>query len=263
MSKTASTGRPGKAPDKVRYRAPALEKGLEILEFLASQTEPMTLSNISQELNRSRSEIFRMVQELEICGYIQHSLRGDGYEITNKLFLLGLEQPRTHTLLEVALPVMRDFSAATRQSCHIAVQADDLMVVIARMEAPTPVGLSVRVGHRMSLVRSTSGPTIFAHQPADVQEAFLARWTASAKDFDAGEFRKLAAGIRKRGYFQRDSSYVKGVKDLAAPIMRQGSAIAAFTAPCLERLQADGQGQLPVTEVCAAAEQISQTMSPR
>lgn len=263
MAKTASAEQTGKAPEKVRYRAPALEKGLEILEFLASQTEPMTLSNISQSLNRSRSEIFRMVQELEICGYIQHSLRGDGYEITNKLFLLGLEQPRTHTLLEVALPVMREFSAKTMQSCHIAVHADDLVVVIARMEAPVPVGLSVRVGHRMALVRSTSGPTIFAYQPADVQEALLTRWAETVDDFDAVEFRKLTASIRKRGYFARESSYVRGVKDLAAPIMRQGSAIAAFTAPCLERQQPGGEVQLPIDEVCAAARQISETVSPR
>ncbi|HEY0800853.1 MAG TPA: helix-turn-helix domain-containing protein, partial [Steroidobacteraceae bacterium] len=36
-----------------RYRAPALEKGLDILELLASEAKPMSASAVVQRLGRS------------------------------------------------------------------------------------------------------------------------------------------------------------------------------------------------------------------
>ena len=39
------------------YTAPALEKGLEILELLADVKEPLTLVQIAAKLNRSKSEL--------------------------------------------------------------------------------------------------------------------------------------------------------------------------------------------------------------
>ena len=63
-----------------KYRAPALEKGLDILELLARATAPMTISQIASALGRSVSELFRMVIALEHRGYITQASEGrDGY----------------------------------------------------------------------------------------------------------------------------------------------------------------------------------------
>src|SRR5688500_4018563 len=53
-----------------RYRAPALEKGLDVLELLAAEKWPLNLSAISQRLSRSSGELFRMLQVLEFKGFI-------------------------------------------------------------------------------------------------------------------------------------------------------------------------------------------------
>jgi DNA-binding IclR family transcriptional regulator len=47
-----------------KYRAPALEKGLAVLELLAGAREPMSLNVISRHLKRSFSDLFRMFQVL-------------------------------------------------------------------------------------------------------------------------------------------------------------------------------------------------------
>src|SRR6187402_695079 len=127
-----------------KYRAPALEKGLDVLELLAAAKSPMTLSQISTRLERSVSELFRMVQVLESRGYVALSGRGDGFELTNKLFSLGLSRGPSQNLLASALPLMQALSEQTRQACHLAIASDDRMVVIARIEAPGDVGFSVR-----------------------------------------------------------------------------------------------------------------------
>jgi len=129
-----------------KYRAPALEKGLDVLELLATAKSPMTLSQISARLDRSVSELFRMVQVLEARGYVGMSASGEGFELTNKLFSLGISRGPSQNLLASALPLMQTLSDQTRQACHLAIASDDRMVVIARIEAPGDVGFSVGAG---------------------------------------------------------------------------------------------------------------------
>ena len=58
-----SVSKPKNSLDK--YTAPALEKGLDILEFLADFPEGLSKVDIAKGLGRSLNEIFRMVSVLE------------------------------------------------------------------------------------------------------------------------------------------------------------------------------------------------------
>ena len=53
-----------------KYRAPALEKGLDILELLSRQKRPLLISQMASLLERSVSEIFRMAMVLVERGYL-------------------------------------------------------------------------------------------------------------------------------------------------------------------------------------------------
>ena len=81
-----------------KYRAPALEKGLAVLELLAGARRPMSLNVISRHLKRSVSELFRMIQVLEFLGYLEISSSGEGYVLSNKLFALGMTRAPTRDL---------------------------------------------------------------------------------------------------------------------------------------------------------------------
>jgi len=58
----------GENADSPRYTAPALEKGLDILDVLVDTAEGYTLNELSVKLGRTVSEIFRMVVTLERRG---------------------------------------------------------------------------------------------------------------------------------------------------------------------------------------------------
>ncbi|MEO1657828.1 MAG: IclR family transcriptional regulator [Pseudomonadota bacterium] len=254
--------RPSTDKDGPRYRAPALAKGLEILELLAGTTEALTLSAISECLGRSRNEIFRMVQELEDKGYISKSLENEGYEITNRLFRLGMEQPRVVSVTEAALPIMRKYAETTLQSCHLAIPSGGDIVVVARMEAPGPVSFSVRVSHRQSIFLSTSGRLLFAFQTDEVRADWLKFFPRSRTKADKAAFLVDADTIRKRGHLTSESSFIRGVTDLAAPIIRGGSAVASLTSPCIVRIDDERVTTLPTDEIVAAASAISEKLLP-
>lgn len=215
-----------------KYRAPALEKGLDILELLARSHSPMTTSQIALSLGRSVSELFRMVLALEYRGYISPSPDG-GYSLTNRLFSLGLSQGASKTLLEAALPVMKELSQALGQSCHLVVASGDQIVVVARMESPQDVGFSVRVGYRRQLVETNAGALLFGCTAAEVQDRWLPQLVHGMAAEQIDTFVAKARAAAQQGYLQLASEFVAGVTDYCAPIDAGQGATAVLVVPCI------------------------------
>jgi DNA-binding IclR family transcriptional regulator len=206
------------------YRAPALEKGLDILELVARETEPLALAQISERLDRSKGEIFRMIQVLEDRGYIVRTPSGDRYSITNRLFMLGMYQPPVRNLTAIALPAMEGLADRSWQSSHLVVASDDEIVVIARVDSPSDIGYSVRIGHRRPITQSASGAVLFAFQPSELRERWLDR-LRSGPTFDEAKFLSRVEKVRKQGYDKSKSTRVGSVTDLSAPIMKDGKRL--------------------------------------
>jgi DNA-binding IclR family transcriptional regulator len=217
------------APKSARYRAPALEKGLDVIELLAAEKSPLNLSAISQRLGRSSGELFRMLQVLEFKGFITTAENGSGYVLTNKLFALAMTQAPVRSLVETALPIMRKLTADIGQSCHIAVASEDQIVVITRIERPGDLGFSVRIGYRREIAIATSGLVLFAYQDEETRKAWLKRCKLVGKA--ARDFVDRADAVRARGHHEAASHFVRGITDLSAPILRGDIAVAALTIP--------------------------------
>lgn len=215
-----------------KYRAPALEKGLDILELLARQGQAMTTSQMANMLGRSVSELFRMVLALEYRGYIAPAGDGrDGYTLTNKLFTLGISQGSARVLLEAALPVMKELSRDLGQSCHMAVASGDQIVVVARIESPMDLGFSVRVGYRRRLIDTNSGVLLFGHAPEEIQTHWLPQLRESATPEQIERFLGRTQSAVAEGYIQSSSEFVEGVTDICVPVMGMQGAVASLIVP--------------------------------
>ncbi|MEG3768481.1 IclR family transcriptional regulator [Alteromonas sp. 14N.309.X.WAT.G.H12] len=221
---------------KRSYSAPALEKGFEILELLAELQKPMSLTQISATLDRSKSEIYRMIAALEMRGYLARNEGGDYFHITNKLFDLGMKVPPVGTLVEAAFPVMHRLSADIMQSCHIAVANQERMVVIARVDSPASVGLSVRVGHHLDLHQTASGHVLLAWMPEVQRETAFKIIADKNPNFDQAACEKSIQDVHEKGHARVNSAIVPSLIDLSFPIYMGNSehAIACLTVPYLE-----------------------------
>ncbi|MEO8777422.1 MAG: IclR family transcriptional regulator [Rhodanobacter sp.] len=218
-----------------KYRAPALDKGLDIIELLAAASAPISISEISEGVGRSRGEIFRMLQVLEERDYISRGEGDSGYSITPRLFRLGMEQPPVKSAVETALPIMHRLADQVDQACHLVVPSREQIVVIARVDPPGDVGLVVRVGHRRPLSQSASGHVLLAWQNDDVRERWLAMIAEHEPELDRVRLLQELALIRAHGYASTASREVDGVTDLSVPILEHDHAVCALTVPFMER----------------------------
>ena len=74
-------------PETPTYAAPALEKGLDILELVCRNETPLSQKDIARLLGRSVGELYRMVNCLVDRGYLANV--DEKYTVTTKLFELA------------------------------------------------------------------------------------------------------------------------------------------------------------------------------
>jgi DNA-binding IclR family transcriptional regulator len=215
-----------------KYRAPALEKGLDILELLARCGGAMTTSQMAVTLGRSVSELFRMVLALEYRGYIAQNNDGkDGYILTNKLFTLGIAQGSVKTLLEAALPAMKELSRYLGQSCHLVVPSGSQVAVVARFESPMDLGFSLRVGYRRNLIDTNSGALLYGFAPSDVKTEWLKQLSYGIESSRTEQFLRSTSVATEQGFIRAESDYVEGVMDYCVPIRGRHGAVAVLVVP--------------------------------
>jgi DNA-binding IclR family transcriptional regulator len=218
----------------LRYRAPALEKGLDIIELLASAPRPMAPKQISEHLNKSVSELFRMVQVLENRGYVAMAENQSGYELTNKLFSLGMSRGISKNLLDHAVPVMRSLAENILQACHIVVASDDQIVVVGQMDAPSIPSFHIRVGFRQNIVETASGAVLYAFQRPKVRDAWRAALQSTVSEQEWEGFEDQAYHARAKGHLVAKSLYADSITDISCPVFSDRGLLAAMTIPYIK-----------------------------
>jgi DNA-binding IclR family transcriptional regulator len=253
---------PAREPQVRGYRAPALEKGLDILELLAGEPQGLSQNQIGRKLGRSVSEIFRMLTALERRGYILRKRPDDVYRLTMRLFELAHRHPPTERLLAEALPVMHHLAERVEAACHLAVYHDRRLLIIARVESPAPVGYAVRLGAQFPLANRASGRVLLAFQPSEIRQRWLKDMAETeAGPVDPGLLSRRLDAIRARGFERSASDTVPGVTDFSSPILdRTGFAIAALTVPYLALRGSRPDFRAISADVADAANRISELL---
>jgi DNA-binding IclR family transcriptional regulator len=222
------------------YQAPALEKGLDIIELLAQSAAPLSRSDIAKNLGRSVGEIYRMLHQLVCRNYI--ALVGDSYVLTTKLFELSQYFPPTQRLLIEATPVMQKLAGDIDQACHLTVYSQGRQIVIAKVDVPSGMGFSVRVGSELDVLVSASGRILLAFQDPETRAFRIQESSARQADFDPPALSATLDKIAKRGFEAAPSGQVRGLFAISFPVLDvRGHALAALTVPYADRIDQTGR----------------------
>jgi DNA-binding IclR family transcriptional regulator len=248
--------------DAPAYQAPALEKGLDIIELLARSAAPLTRTEIANSLDRSVGQIYRMLHQLVQRNYI--AVVGDCYVLTTKLFELSQHYPPTQRLLTEATPVMHKLAADIDQSCHLTVYGQGRQIVIAKVDVPSGMGFSVRVGSELDVLVSASGRVLLAFQDSGTRQLRIGEAIAREAEPDLATLAAKLDKIAKRGFEAAPSGQVRGLYAISFPILDlRGQALAALTVPYADRIDLKGRTSLQDVEgiLGSAAAHLTSRMS--
>lgn len=244
---------------ETRYRVPALERGLDILEQLARSEIGISRAGLAEALGCSVSQIFRMLDCLQRRRYVSVDPRNNLFALTSKLFELSHQHPPTRRLVGLALPIMRAAAIKAHQSVHLSIFDDGEALVLAQVDALEDSGYFVKPGTRRDVYLTASGRVLLAFQSADEQRIMLTAAKAKSGELmqEADLVRRLEV-IRLQGFEEMPSLQISGVHNFSFPVMDvEGRAVAAMTMPFLLRTDLSSSMDDARSSLREAAEELS------
>lgn len=219
-----------------RYRAPALDKGLEILEYLAGQPTPLTQLEIAEGLKRSSGEIYRMLLCLEERGYLAREVESGKFRLTLRLYQLGHSHSPTMLLRRAARMPMEALAEQIGQACHLSVPYGTSLLVLMECMPSRRICLAVGEGTVLPMILTTSGKLMLSRMDDESAKELLetdAKYRAMSEVKRRAFLRQLEA-VRGTDLLKSESELRNGITDIAVPVGVEGTdAFAVLAISCL------------------------------
>lgn len=219
-----------------KYQAPALDKGLDILEYLSLMAKPLSQTDIAGGIGKKSNEIYRMLVCLENRGYLTRDEVSGKYRLSLKLYHLSHRHSPVDEVRRAAQHPMDELASTIHQSCHLGVLYLEQLMVISQSRSPGPIALSVEEGRLFPLLLTASGKVLLAFTHEEERMRLLQSnnlYTAQSAR-QQKKFLESLNEIRDNGYYVKPSDSTKGVTDISVPVGNGDiGAVAALTVSAL------------------------------
>jgi IclR family pca regulon transcriptional regulator len=239
MPQHAPTGRPAPDPDELRAARPkdlvqSLERGLAVITAFDSEHRSMNLTEIAQRCGLPRSAARRFLHTLADLGYV--SAAGRQFSLTPQVLELGYSYLPKVSLAEVVRPHIEELARKLGASVAVAVLDGADIRYVSRVNAPSALAVSIRVGSRVAAHDTALGRVLLAACSQEQFEGYLARSAQATNSHHLGEkdraelIRALEA-VRRQQWSYVDRLASVGVRAVAVLLHnRDGEPVAALSA---------------------------------
>jgi DNA-binding IclR family transcriptional regulator len=245
--------------------APALQRGLAILERIAKSRRGLTFAQLTRHFDVAKSSVHTLVLTLEREGYLQRDDVTGRYMTGQKLVQIAGMTLDGLVLRERATPLLRSLVTETGMTAHLAILDRDEVTVVAKIDRPGTHRIATWVGKRMDVHCTSLGKCLIAHlSEEEVNRLIADRGLLRHNENTIVSLARLKlelARTRALGYALDDEEEELGWRCIGAPVCdRDGRVIAAVSvAGSIDRINADTIEEI-AAQVRAAAAGISREL---
>jgi IclR family acetate operon transcriptional repressor len=215
-----------------KYFSKVIGKALDIIAILRSSAQPLSLNELTLQLELAKSSVFRILHTLEVSGYIHRDAAGR-YTVAADLRAWAPGQLRP-ALVDAALPSLKELSREFRETVSLAMRFENRIEVIATLESPHLIRMGNTVGRIVPPHASSLGKAVAAFQPEEVRDRLVRsygihRFTENTVT-DEVALRREFELVRSLGYSTDEEESVLEGCCFGTPILdASGDAIAAIS----------------------------------
>jgi IclR family transcriptional regulator, KDG regulon repressor len=240
----------------------SVERAADILELFLVTKPELSIKEISEQLNLSKSTAHGIIKTLEHRGYLQQNPEDLKYKPGIKLFELGNFVGKHLDIGKIARPIIRALVDELNETVHLVSLQRDELVYIEKVEGQSALTIYSHIGKRAPFHSTGVGKSILAHLNETDRNRILS--TITLESFtkhtmtNVEEIKEQLHSIREQGYAVDDEEIELGLKCIAAPIFNhQGNVIASIS--CAAPKMRLDENRLPkvISGIKRAAAEIS------
>ncbi len=216
---------------KLTVEAPALDRGLAVLEALDAQPAGMTLTEISTVIGGPKNSTSRLIQTLITRDYVVREDATMRFRLTGKLLRLGQPRVADASLVECSLDAMRMLRDAVGETVQVGIPIGDEGIIIEKIESTQAVRIGVNIGLRFPLHNNAPGKVLLAFRhlkefERTINRIKLTRCTARTIT-DKATLRAECKRVTKQGYATDWGEADEGIHCVAAPVRDRLNVLVA------------------------------------
>lgn len=220
--------KPEKAPRN--YAVPAVDRMLDIAEFLVRQPRPFGISELARELNISTNSVFRILRRLDERGYVDFDEESGGYQLGTGFFRLGMLLSTRFDLRSRARTHLDWLARQTGETATVQLPDGDRVLVLDAANPPGEFFFQIVVGSRFYYHCNAMGKCVLAflddEQLRSILPKKLPAMTPNTITDRKGLSRELAE-VRKTGLGYDREEYTTGVFCIGSPVFDVNERVVA------------------------------------
>ena len=275
VAPTMSTAKPGptsvtkkaKPRDEPAARAgddePAsgsAERTLRLMALLAEEGRPMTLAELTAQLQLPKVTVHRLCANLVAGGFLVRDIDERSFTIGPALRELAFNALNHGTLRGLRHSVLKTLVDEIGETCNFTTLDGAEVLYLDRVEARRPLRLTIDVGAHVPLHCSASGKLLLAHMPRRQRDTVIRRIPLTALTLNtlttAAALKAECEEILAQGFARDREEFVPGLIALAVPVrdaQQTVRATIAVHAPVARLSMAEAEARLDALQRAAQA----------
>ncbi|HHY95622.1 MAG TPA: IclR family transcriptional regulator [Firmicutes bacterium] len=219
--------------DSYGERMKSLDRGLRVLELLASRPEGLNLTELSALAGEKASTLHHVLSALRRRGFAAQDPKTRQYKLGVAALRIGRAAMVSIGFASVARGELFRLAHDLGETMTLAIREGSSVVYVDQVLAPRSIKMSVTVGDRAPLYCTASGKVFMAAMSDDEAEEFLrqARQKYTSRTVvDPQLLQEERVLVRQRGYALDLGEREEGLCCVAAPVFDHlGTVVAAIS----------------------------------
>ena len=140
-----------------RYFVPGLHRGLRVLEIVGAAGRPMSVAEVTAQLDLTRSSVFRLIYTLRHMGFLQEAENTRQISLGPRVLNLGFAYLASKDIIELALPELETLRDISGVSAHMAIRDERDVLYLCCVQTRSGFLSNMNVGARVPAYASPMG----------------------------------------------------------------------------------------------------------
>jgi len=148
------------------YFVPGLHRGLLVMETIAAERRPLTVTEIATRLNLTRSAVFRIAYTLRQTRFLEMTPDSKAFALGPRVLNIGFAYLASRDIIEIAQPDLERLRDETSVSTHLAIRDDLEVLYLSCFQSRSGFLSNMNVGARLPAHVTPMGWLLLSNLPA-------------------------------------------------------------------------------------------------
>lgn len=222
--------------DKIHNEKPygtVLIRANDILNYLLNCNTHPTLAEISTGLKFSKPTTLKILNTLELLGWVIRYDQTKQYFLGTQLISFGDKALASMDLVKIARPYLTELRDKTQETINLGIVQNEHIILIDKLESPMSVKLQSTIGGQMNLYSSSMGKAVLAtYKPSHFKDYLATHQLTSLTNHTITSAKKLQEDInliKQTGFAMDNEENEADVFCLGATIKKNNRLYGAFS----------------------------------